>query len=74
VFYRRSPSIPLTAKVYSHRPMMPAFLIGQANFLAPVNHQPTLLRADLSLPGFEEDAPRGVLVLEVTTEDDLGAI
>ena len=74
MFYRRSPSIPLTAKVYSHRPMMPAFLIGQANFLAPVNHQPTLLRADLSLPGFEEDAPRGVLVLEVTTEDDLGAI
>ncbi|XP_065347969.1 calpain-5-like [Cloeon dipterum] len=74
VFYRRTPAVPLTAKVYSHRPLLPGVLLGQVKILAPVNHQPTIVRADLVLPGYEDEAVRGILVLEVTTEDDLNAI
>ncbi|XP_059483452.1 calpain-5-like [Neocloeon triangulifer] len=74
VFYRRTPAIPMSARVYSHRPLIPDVLLGQAQILAPVNHQSTIIRADLGLPGYEDETPRGILVLEVITEDDLNAI
>ncbi|KAF4523598.1 hypothetical protein B566_EDAN014572 [Ephemera danica] len=74
VFYRKYSSEPLTARVLRHRTLLPNVLIGQALLPAPVNHQPSLVRAELQLPGFEDGSSQGVLVLEVTTEDDLSAI
>lgn len=74
VFYRKTPNEPLIVKVRSHRALLPSVLIGQAQLPAPVNHQPSLVRLELSLPGMEDEVSRGVLVLEVTTEDDLNAI
>ncbi|XP_021940250.1 calpain-5-like isoform X2 [Zootermopsis nevadensis] len=66
VFYRSSTSKPLTIKVYSHRALLRNTFLGQVGIPAPLNHEPTLLRAELSL----DDSTEGSLELYVLTDDN----
>ncbi|XP_069692223.1 calpain-5-like isoform X2 [Periplaneta americana] len=66
VFYRSSTSKPVTIKVYSHRAVLKDIFLGQVGIPAPLNHEPTLLRAELMM----DENTEGTLELYVLTDDN----
>jgi hypothetical protein len=56
----------LLLQVYSHRALLRDTLLGQVGIPAPLNHEPTLLRAELSL----DDSTEGSLELYILTDDN----
>ncbi|PSN42970.1 Calpain-5 [Blattella germanica] len=62
----------IVKKVYSHRTLCRDMYLGEVGIPAPLNSEPTLLRADLVGKGkTDEESIRGSLELYILTDDNL---